>query len=921
MSVQLIVFPQSYEGQYSTYSSAVLNEYVSNFTFNSTSNGTVHSSTASNIVADVMANVQPLNQWQSWRSTGGTWATASAPSFTTGKVTLDSASSDSSSGIFQLINNLVVGVSYELNIEILVGSSGVITLGHSTNWTFNSVIYEPILYNSFQASVNTHTFTFTATNTQMVFILNYLNDDNTNLEVGSVSIKEASPTTIDTYSDGQVILDLYEESNIPLSLSIDNFKNVAQKSQSYSKAFKLPSTKRNNKIFSSLFDITRSVRNDVYAFNPYRKTKAILKEDGYTIFDGYLKLIEITEKEEEVSYNVNLYGDTITLMDTLKDKKFRDIDFSELYHLYNKDNIKLTHLNDNGVTLVNNLSTSSFAYTASFQSGALNKTSVIKYPFVKWNGDSYLDSGNVVLQDLADAFRPFINCKYLVDRIITEAGFTYNSDFLESTDFTKLFMDFNWGNDNTPNDSSGGVNHWLEGNITTFAGTSYTTIPIDGLNLAAVSGAYSNISQHDPTNSRFVADADSQKYYVSYNFHIKNTDSSSRDVTFRWSHKNSSGTLINEIDLTTQTIVAGGTYTYQSSSGFDVSLDNGDTLQAEFLASAGSVVRLDDIYISSQLDNIDVLVQVQNVNMVNDGSLHSLRGNLGQWEFLKGLFTMFNLMILQDKDNPSNLIIEPYEAVFIDDSQSQYITHSTHDWTSKVDISEMKLKPLKLKKKVLFDFVKQDKDYATKVYESATGYKFGSYILDATEFDLLEGEQKIEAKPFGATFSKPIFDAFTTEMTIPVIYSGKDDGTFEGFENKPRILYNNGRVTMGNNTYKIPQQNGLASEDQASFLQFSHLSEIPTTATTKDYNFNTGQLIGSLGGSPVANLFNEYHLPYYDELYDPDTRTMTLKVYLNPSDISNFEFYDKIRIKNRIFRVNKIDYKPYELSTVEFILL
>ena len=48
---------------------------------------------------------------------------------------------------------------------------------------------------------------------------------------------------------------------------------------------------------------------------------------------------------------------------------------------------------------------------------------------------------------------------------------------------------------------------------------------------------------------------------------------------------------------------------------------------------------------------------------------------------------------------------------------------------------------------------------------------------------------------------------------------------------------------------------------------------------------------------------------------------MTIKVNLNPADISNFRFNDKVQIKNRTFRVNKIDYKPNNLATVEFILI
>ena len=76
-----------------------------------------------------------------------------------------------------------------------------------------------------------------------------------------------------------------------------------------------------------------------------------------------------------------------------------------------------------------------------------------------------------------------------------------------------------------------------------------------------------------------------------------------------------------------------------------------------------------------------------------------------------------------------------------------------------------------------------------------------------------------------------------------------------------------------------------------------------------------------IGESPNGNLFNTYWQPYFGELYNSDTRIMSVKVNLNAGDINTFNMYDRIFIKNREFRVNKIDYKPGDLSTVEFILI
>ena len=139
------------------------------------------------------------------------------------------------------------------------------------------------------------------------------------------------------------------------------------------------------------------------------------------------------------------------------------------------------------------------------------------------------------------------------------------------------------------------------------------------------------------------------------------------------------------------------------------------------------------------------------------------------------------------------------------------------------------------------------------------------------------------------------------DFIVPSLYAVSDDGESEGFDNSPRILYNNGIKYTGA-SYYIPSQNTLSSENQTFFLQFS-------------------QLISGVGDPPVNNLFSTYWSPYFNELYSPDTRIMKLRVNLSPSDIATFKFYDTVMIKNRSFRVNKIEYKPNTLAKVEFILI
>tara|TARA_R110000782_G_scaffold196852_1_gene286123 strand:- start:118 stop:555 length:438 start_codon:yes stop_codon:yes gene_type:complete len=133
-------------------------------------------------------------------------------------------------------------------------------------------------------------------------------------------------------------------------------------------------------------------------------------------------------------------------------------------------------------------------------------------------------------------------------------------------------------------------------------------------------------------------------------------------------------------------------------------------------------------------------------------------------------------------------------------------------------------------------------------------------------------------------------------------------------------MYNNGIKSTGT-TYYIPAQNGVAETiDETDFLQFSHIKDGLVISDYTDFHFGECQLLGNQV-TTFNNLFNLYWLPYYSELYNINTRIMTIKVNLTPADINTFKFNQRVFIKNRVFRVNKIDYKPNDLSTVEFILV
>ncbi len=903
MSVQLILYPQRQQNT---------NEYIVNgISFINLNLTTIYNTTAALPDQDAINNSPPtiVNTWFRYRTSGSPWAVIANPAEgappvgALGEVVLfksPSISPTGRSGIYQKLDSLVVGQSYNVSINI----ASTIIGGTLRIKTYTGSILQSTY--STTALTGEITTTFIANSTQDTFLIEY-EGIVSDLKIDDISVEGATLLARETY-EGQVICDLYEDEDIPLSLSVDNFKNVAEKVQSYSKGFKLPATKRNNQIFTNLFEVT--MVQDVFSFNPYIKTPCVLKQNGFIIFDGYLRLIDIQDKEAEISYNVNLYSEVIALADVLQNRTFQDIDFSELNHTYNKISIRNSWDDGIGLPLINTLPASSFAYDDTI---GFNNTNVLKYPFVDWAHDMLVGNGATgnlsnygfpELTTLEQAFRPFIQLKYLINRIFANTEFTWTSTFFDSADFEKLFMDFNWGGDGLPTPENTFRARWgVVGSISPNTGTgSYKALALLPTSTEPLLTNSTLPPNFNTTTYVLTAITDNEIYFINYNFRLTRSTGSST-VNCRWiKNKGVAGEqVINEI---TGIDFSSITNTSFYSGAIHVELNTGDTLSAEFNGST-------DINQAAS-----IVIFNQSSTSVLPASLLALRGELSQWDFLKGILTMFNLVSMPDKDNPNNINFETYNDVFITDPNIV-----THDWTSKVDISEMKLTPLtELNRKTIFKFVEEDDDYVFNVYkESVGGHLYGSKVFDASGLNLLTGINEIIAEPFATTISKPLMPQFP-QFIVPTLYSMNDDGSTEGFDNAPRILYNNGKKDTGIEYY-IPSQNGEDSENQPEFLQFSHLSTIPTDVGTLDFNFGECQLIAPIGEAVPDNLFNLYWLPYYNELYNSNTRTMSLKVNLDASDVTVFKFNDKVFIKNRTFRVNNIQYKPNDLATVEFILI
>ena len=901
MSVQLIIYPQKYEGFTTTGFNLPVEMLANGNNFvnvgDYVSSYPAPSSTLSQQAVTALFPPTYFNTWYGYFT-----SSSIAPSDLASAVLLFGTGS----GILQNLTNLTAGLVY--NLELTVNVTGGIPYFPLTLDIFNEDVLDTSIVITPTSDVTTVQFTAPNDNFTILALTNINASYTDIIIIDNISITEASSEPSGDAAilgDGQVILDLYEEEDLPLTLSVEDFKNVAENVVSYSKAFNLPATKRNNRAFDSIFEITRDYKGII--FNPYQKTECILKQDGFLLFKGYLRLLDVTDKLGEISYNVNLYSKVVALADTLKDRSFRDLDFTELEHEYNRTQIK-NSWND---------ATTGITYTNPSTSGFRNAYNTVKYPFVDWNHNilvggagsgTFANDGNPEFTSLEQIFRPFINIRYLIDRIFEASDFTYESTFISNDeDFNKLYMDFNWGGE-TPETGSG----------TLSTGDPYVVSTGSFQPLRIISNDFPSNAGYDNTTFKFTSGFDNQTYIIDTNFEVTNLNNSA-NLEWYWRHKDSAGNIIDSNGYSPW-LGGAGPLAIPWVTTLYLTLNLNDTLEFLYKSTAGN----------SYQSASELTVSTGFTIATNNTLLQRLRGELGQWDFLKGLITMFNLVTLPDEDNPNNIIIEPYGEVFVNTGSGTNLASRgiQHDWTDKIDVSQMKLEPLAdLNKNTIFKFVEDEDDYSFNQYKNQVGgHLYGSKEYNSYfAFDILEGTKEIVAEPFAATLVKPLMSQFSQFIT-PAIYARGSDATWEGFDNSPRIMYNNGIKDSGT-TYYIPEQNGVVSTNESLFLQFSHLTDIPTIIgsppipDTRDFHFGECQLMPGVGDATPNNLFNLFWLPYYSQLYNPNTRIMTIKVNLNASDINLFKFNDVVFLKNRTFRVNKIDYKPNDLSTVEFILI
>jgi hypothetical protein len=677
-----------------------------------------------------------------------------------------------------------------------------------------------------------------------------------------------------------------------INYSIDDLNNLDSKTTSFTKTIVLPGTSKNNRLLGNIFEFANSNytvngANVNYNFNASKSAKARIEVNGLQVIKGTLRLLEIIIDGEFVEYEVALFGELGGFFSKLGASKLTDLDFSAYNHQYNVTNIESSW---------NNAGNGSGYY----------------YPLIDYGNTSPTNDANFFKKSFYyTAFRPAFFVREYINKIITSAGYTWESNFFNTNFFKRLIVPNNQSRlaykktrifNGVPSGTIGGggvpIINQLESNFTTADNKTWTYTgaqTFSGSVNLKLAGTWRISNQAILGNK-----------VVRFNLY-KNGVFLCNDNTIFGTPPSQIGGLGNA----TTNVPFSFSVNYAPFNSF-FTLATNDTFSVTMDSISGTdAISVNITGISMTLDGSPTLTPANyNDNLIVSDSLP--KGIL-QKDFFASILKMFNLMVTEDRFTEKKLVIEPY-VDFYDLSRASY-----NDWSDKVDRSQViKIKPMSEINARYYDIkFKQDADNFNEQYRKKFVVGYGDYRFDnQLEFakDTSTTEVIFSASPLvGYTGNDKIF---------PAIYK-LNNTTEEMIEHNIRIMQakkitgrTSWKIYSSAKVFNVPVSYGTYT----AYGYAGHLDDPFNPAS--DLNFGIPEQINFnlTTGTLSNNLFNTYYSPYFAEITDKDSRLVTCKMKLMERDINTLDFTKFIWIDGVLYRLYKIvDYSEGELCEVQLL--
>ena len=739
-------------------------------------------------------------------------------------------------------------------------------------------------------------------------------------------------------------LDVKEGTAFPLNFQVGDIRDVSKRQGNYSKTITLTGSKNNNNLLNHYYDVNIIEGT----FNINALTTGSVIQDGIPIMEDVsvqltsVKKAQMTDGyEEHVEYEVLIKDSKADFFTAIANKDLTDIDFSDLNHTYDANNV------------------------------------VARFPNTVVDGFKYfLPSSSVGVYNTQE-FKPAIFTKVYFDRIFADAGFTYDWPTIAYDRFDKLIIPYNGGVDNFDYND-----YLVKAEITvptTFASTyasqgstdigsgSYIA-PASKVNITnwteledpqnifnPVTGIYST-----PFN---ISSANSQQYdysiTMSYQLNIVNTTG----VTCFGSFNGAAAAVLYKpyliVSDATQGMIPSNLYTNiappansnfaQNAVQCPLSVPVGTTniltqtvqltlpltypqLNQLSLGTLGINVQQQNIQINNTNNfrlwrrnsvtgtfplantlRIQAVITSIQISIVPNSTVYAIGGTIDvndyvpkkikQSDFIKGIFNMFNLYASIDSTQPNKLLLQNRDDFY--DSGVEV------DWTEKLakdQEQELSFLPEITAKKVILTYA-PDKDAPNVTYSNATNDIYGQVeVIFDNEYVKEVATQPILFSP--TPVIKTLFGAF-----VPMIAGSAP-------ETNIRILYDKTTTTTPLATcgqFYIYDYGSVGMTNLTDYPLVGHFDD-PLTPSF-DINFAICDFYYYQPSNLTDNnLYNRYWRRTMGQINNG--KMLIANFDLKENDIQALKLNDKIRIDNSWWNINKVidyDANARKLTRVELI--
>ena len=664
-------------------------------------------------------------------------------------------------------------------------------------------------------------------------------------------------------------IDLYKTEPIKLTKSVQSLTDPTATTSTFSRTFRVPSTNSNGQYFKAVFNVNAT------EYDATQTADAYINVNGTYFIGGNVRLQNVFRNDAtgKIEYEILFLGETGNFGTIVAPRDLSALNLSQYAHTLSYTNIQNSWTyNLFGGDIVYPLAEWGYTYSSGAVAIPTQSTLAVYDATVAPKG---FTKATVPRNPLAlGQFKPAIRVKAIWDRIFEEAGFTYESSFLNETVFTNIYM-VSTNEATTVQSDSVAFEAQLTGSLGVSTGTSiFNFIPF-------TTEIFDDANAWDPINSRYTIPTTGSPYtFVINNFYANG------DPDFGFGNGQVNLYLfVNGVQNQVKTIAPNlsGQFEQFNPNSTDITF-SGSFTKGDIITF---YITVDPLQYTS-FEIVSATLSSVGPQIIDPSGLMPVQYK--QIDLIKAINDRFKLVWEPDRDNPTKFYIEPW-VTWIK-------TGREINWTNKLDEGQdLALKPLFFSQPRQIKYKdSEESDIFNLSYQQQYKETFGQLNTDSN-IELITGERVISSL-FASLPLGPIGNS--NNFLIPK-FSKLQGIQFQPIQVKPRLAYFNGLQNSPTTWYMLDDAG--ADQAQVKYPVFSSFDRYPFNSFAFDLNWtNVPQFWDTVNvgfsGRTARTAFTEYWQTWWNSVYDPFSRVMEATFALDATDVQDLKFNDIIFIKD-----------------------